>query len=90
MKKSIIWLSLVAASLALSGCGGGEPAKDEKPAAAPKKKKGAKEEPNPWAKEPPQGSQPTEPVKKAAAKKKGKGGEEANPWAKETPKPAET
>lgn len=51
MKKSVMWLSLAAASLGLAGCGGGEEAKEAKPAAT--KKKGGKEQPNPWAKETP-------------------------------------
>jgi hypothetical protein len=89
VKKSILWPCLAAASLALTGCGGGEPAEDSKPPAA--KKKGEKEEVNPWAKDGPPGSEPAVAPKKKPKKKGKKGEEEAtNPWAKETPKPAAT
>jgi hypothetical protein len=90
VKKPIAWLCLAAASLALSACGGAEPAENAKAEAPAKKKgkKGEKEAVNPWAKD---GSQAAEPAKKAAKKKKGKGGDEAeaSPWAKE-PAPGST
>ena len=87
MKKSTLWPCLAAVSLVLTGCGSSEPAEDAKPAAA--KKKGEKEEVNPWAKDGPAGSEP-EPAAKKKKKGKGKKGEEeaSSPWAKETPKPA--
>lgn len=84
MKKSIMWLSLAAASLGLAGCGGGEEAKEAKPAAA--KKKGEKEQTNPWAKDGAPGSEPVKAPQKKKAKK-GKGDAAENPWAKETPRP---
>jgi ABC-type glycerol-3-phosphate transport system substrate-binding protein len=89
VRKSIVWPCLLVASLALAGCGGGEPAEEPKPAAA--KKKGEKEEVSTWAKDGPPGSEPAEAPKKKA-KKKGKKGEEeaASPWAKATPAPAAT
>jgi hypothetical protein len=91
VKKSILWPCLAAASLVLTGCGSSEPAEEAKPAAA-KKKKGAKEEVSPWAKDAPPGSEPEPaPKKKKRGKKGKKGAEEApSPWAKETPKPAPT
>jgi hypothetical protein len=90
VKKSILWPCLAAASLVLTGCGSSEPAEKAKPAATGKKK-GAKEEVNPWAKDAPPGSEPEPAPKKKKRGKAKKGAEEAvNPWAKETPKPAAT
>ena len=89
MKKSILWPCLAAASLVLTGCGGSEPAKEAKPAAT--KKKRAKEEVNPWAKDLPPGNEPEPAPKKKKRGKAKKGAKEvASPWAKETPKPAAT
>ncbi len=84
MKKSIVWLSLAAASLGLAGCSGGEEAKETEPAAA--KKQGEKVEPNPWAKDGTPGSEPAEPPRKKKGKK-GKDEVAENPWAKDTPRP---
>ena len=88
MRKSIAWLCLSAASLALAGCGGGEPAADAEPAATAKKD-GAKVEHNPWAKDGAPGSEPEAAPKKKKGKK-GKQEDVENPWAKESPKPAAT
>jgi hypothetical protein len=80
VKKSILWLPLVTAALALSGCGGSE-APADKPAAT---KKG-KEQVNPWAKDPPPGSVPAEAPKKKKKAGKAKAEPTENPWAKDPP-----
>jgi outer membrane biosynthesis protein TonB len=94
VKKATLLL-LGAMSLALTGCGGSsEEPEAETKKESPKGKDGEKAEPNPWAKDPPPGSEPTAAPAEPKKKKKKKGKEEdsnqPNPWAKDQPTPAPT